>query len=179
MSEKEEMRPVPDLPDHWADTDGVIWEPTGDGGMRPATLCRPKGGYPFVNVRKADGKRGPRDVHRLVCAAFHGPAPHKGAHARHLNHDKADSRPKNLAWGSRADNAADSKRAGRYRKGQSHPHAKLSDHDVHALRVAHSLKVPASALAERWNISVSHVHALVSGRRRPVGGGEGGAELTG
>lgn len=43
-------------------------------------------------------------VHRLVCEAFHGPAPFEGAVVMHLDEDARNNRPENLAWGSQREN---------------------------------------------------------------------------
>lgn len=48
-----------------------------------------------------------RLVHHLVAAAFLGPRP-PGAVVRHLNGDSRDNRPSNLAYGTPAENIADS-----------------------------------------------------------------------
>lgn len=43
-------------------------------------------------------------VHRLVCEAFHGLAPFKGAIVLHLDEDPSNNRPENLRWGTRKEN---------------------------------------------------------------------------
>lgn len=43
-------------------------------------------------------------VHRLVCEAFHGPAPFTRAVVMHINEDVSDNRAKNLKWGSQKEN---------------------------------------------------------------------------
>lgn len=43
-------------------------------------------------------------VHRLVCEAFHGPAPFPRAVVIHLNEDALDNRPENLRWGTQKEN---------------------------------------------------------------------------
>lgn len=45
-----------------------------------------------------------RLVSRLVCEAFHGPAPAHKPLAMHGNDDSTDNRPENLSWGSHKDN---------------------------------------------------------------------------
>lgn len=45
--------------------------------------------------------------HRLVCEAFHGPAPEGKPFALHRNDIPNDNRPENLYWGSLSDNQAD------------------------------------------------------------------------
>jgi hypothetical protein len=47
---------------------------------------------------------GTRKIHRLVCEAFHGPAPSKKSVVMHLNEDAHDNRPENLKWGTQKEN---------------------------------------------------------------------------
>ncbi len=44
------------------------------------------------------------NVHRLVCEAFHGPAPFPGAIVMHLDEDGLNNRADNLAWGTQKQN---------------------------------------------------------------------------
>ena len=53
-------------------------------------------------------------VHRLVCEAFNGPAPFPSALVRHLDDDRTNNHPSNLAWGDMRDNIDDAKRNGRF-----------------------------------------------------------------
>ena len=46
----------------------------------------------------------PRAVHRLVCEAFHGPAPFPDAVVMHLDEDGKNNRPDNLKWGTQREN---------------------------------------------------------------------------
>lgn len=43
-------------------------------------------------------------VHRLVCEAFHGPAPSKRSVVIHLDEDATNNRPENLRWGTQKEN---------------------------------------------------------------------------
>lgn len=43
-------------------------------------------------------------VHRLVCEAFHGPSPFRGAVVMHLDDDPANNRPENLKWATQKEN---------------------------------------------------------------------------
>ena len=43
-------------------------------------------------------------IHRLVCEAFHGPAPFPRAVVIHINEDAHDNRPGNLKWGTQKEN---------------------------------------------------------------------------
>lgn len=59
-------------------------------------------------------------VHRLVCAAFHGPAPFPNAEVDHLDGVKDNNAPNNLRWVTSKENKANiklrwaSKKATRY-----------------------------------------------------------------
>jgi hypothetical protein len=43
-------------------------------------------------------------VHRLVCEAFHGPAPKGKNIVLHLNEDSTDNRAENIKWGTQKEN---------------------------------------------------------------------------
>lgn len=43
-------------------------------------------------------------VHRLVCEAFHGPPPFKGAVVIHIDENALNNRPENLRWGTQKEN---------------------------------------------------------------------------
>lgn len=64
----------------------------------------------YLRIALGRGAGSQKCVHRFICMAFHGPPPFPNAHARHLNDHKLDNRPENLAWGTRSDNALDSRR---------------------------------------------------------------------
>ncbi|WP_228795152.1 NUMOD4 motif-containing HNH endonuclease [Nocardia nova] len=83
---------------------------TTGGGMqtRPGRIMRAKlarTGYLQIHLRKDDQTRYTH-VHRLVCEAFHG-LPSEGQEVRHLDGDRSNNVPANLAWGSSTDNAQD------------------------------------------------------------------------
>ena len=43
-------------------------------------------------------------IHRLICEAFHGPAPEGKPVVLHLNENALDNRPENLRWGTQKEN---------------------------------------------------------------------------
>lgn len=67
-------------------------------------------------------------VHRLVCEAFHGPAPEDKPFALHKNGDSLDNRADNLYWGDFVDNVADALRHGTHARTQSLKTHCPSDH---------------------------------------------------
>lgn len=55
--------------------------------------------YGFFNK-----ERGNLKIHRLVCEAFHGPAPFPKAVVIHLDENALNNRPENLKWGTQKEN---------------------------------------------------------------------------
>lgn len=74
-------------------------------------------GYYKLILRRA-GEKTTANVHRLVCEAFHGPAPEGKPLACHKDGDALNNRAENLYWGSLSDNMRDSVRHG------THPNAR-------------------------------------------------------
>lgn len=99
-------------------------------------------------------------VHRLVAAAWHGaPQPGQGV-ARHLNGNALDNRPANVAWGSAADNYADSVRLGEV--APRHPcgkfvRAPLTPEERAALVADIIAELPYAEIARRHQVSVGTV----------------------
>jgi hypothetical protein len=83
--------PIPGEPGYEASDRGDIRNARTGRVLRPAVMSR---GYLKVSL----GRKRQRLVHRLVAAAFHGPAPHAGDHVDHINFDRRDNRPGNLRW---------------------------------------------------------------------------------
>jgi hypothetical protein len=77
-------------------------------GALPNGGSRQYGGQPTTG--QWDGKRflyvhrgQTFKAHRLICEAFHGPAPH-GSVCMHLDENAANNAPTNLAWGTQKEN---------------------------------------------------------------------------
>lgn len=95
---------------------GRVKLPDGEYKMPNGGVCqyRPK---PVFGVRTKASKTarhvymglyskrfGNMKVHRLVCEAFHGPAPSKRSVVIHLDEDATNNRPENLRWGTQKEN---------------------------------------------------------------------------
>ena len=72
---------------------------------------RQYGGAPHFGIwNKTDGrfqffyKGKVYKVHRMVCEAFHGPAPAGAPVCMHLDENSANNRPDNLKWGTQKEN---------------------------------------------------------------------------
>lgn len=116
----EEWRDIPSVPQMQASSWGrVRLKPYSytmpNGGVRHYRNPKPRWG---VEQKAATGRDGvPRRrlvyilglrkcfiVARLVCEAFHGPAPKDRPIAMHLDEDPSNNKPGNLAWGTQREN---------------------------------------------------------------------------
>lgn len=117
-------------------------------------------GYWKVTL-KGNGRNARCLVHQLVAAAWLGPRP-EGREVCHNNGDRSDSRARNLRYGTRKENAEDSRR-----HGTSARPRKLSEKVVKLIREARGL-VPQAVLAARHGTSKSHVCNIQLGKRRTL-----------
>jgi len=141
-------RPIPSLPGYFADDVGQIhWGHDG-----PAIIGNPEKatGYWRVSLRRGFPRLKRFRVNRLVCEAFHGPAPSPLHHAAHEDNDLNNNRPDNLRWATPKENVADQFAAGTFILGVRHPLAKLTPELVTAIR---SSSLSQRAAAAHFNIS--------------------------
>lgn len=108
MSEQEIWRDVPYPPGLQASSLGRL-RVVPFFGVMPYGGLRKYGGEPTVGIwdgnRYIYGRKGKTyKVARLVCAAFHGPAPADKPVCMHLNENSRDNRPENLRWGTQKEN---------------------------------------------------------------------------
>lgn len=166
-----EWRVIPSFPVYEASEDGQIRRV--GGGVRKPHL--EKNGYLKLPLYM-DGTAYNQWVHRLVCEAFHGPAPFPSAEAAHENGIPLDVRESNLAWKTKAANAADKKRHGTENVGEQNGGSVLTPDAVRDLRRAYA-EAPRSSggkrvkkgtlqkLAAKHGITPNCVLAAVTGRR--------------
>lgn len=76
---------------------------------------RSRSGHMLVGLHR-DGNSETRFVHRLVCEAFHGPAPEGKPLVLHWDDNPANNVASNLRWGDAAENAEDRLRNSSTRK---------------------------------------------------------------
>ena len=109
------VKPIPSIPGALANTLGQIKLPEGEvkmpnGGFRTSKtkwingcVRRSKKGakheYMGILYRRKNYK-----IHRLVCEAFHGPAPDGKPVVIHLDEDGTNNAPSNLKWGTQKEN---------------------------------------------------------------------------
>lgn len=149
-----------DIP-HWLRVDlaGRIWNSRKPGGSPSATERRAEfksGTYPSVMCLN-----GVQSAHRVVYAWVHGEVP-AGVLVRHLNDNRLDNRPGNLAIGTYADNAADAIRNGTFTRGSRHGMSKIDERGVRAIRDAYAGGETLASLASRYGICKSNVSFIVN-----------------
>jgi hypothetical protein len=132
-----EWRSIIGFPGYHVSDDGRVFSKRLSNIM---ALRRDRYGYLSVSLRHR-GVRSTRRVHRLVCEAFHGPAPDEGCHAAHLDGDKLNNAAANVAWATAKENAAHKSEHGTNHgnggmPGERHPSAKLTAEQVGAIRAS-------------------------------------------
>lgn len=147
----------------------------GSGNAKAGRILKPKtdqDGYKIVRLCR-DGVAHDRKVHRLVCAAFNGAAPHPDALVRHRDGNPAHNTPGNLRWGTELENANDRASHGRTAKGERSPRARLTAAQAETIRRRHAearigrQRVPRGllpALASEFGMSVHGIATIVAGR---------------
>lgn len=104
-------------------------------------------------------------VHTLVAQAFLGPP--NGRHVNHIDGNKLHPAAHNLEYVTHAENMAHAGRTGLMARGEAHPHCKLSDNDIAAMRKAQHEGAPYSQLARTWRVSLHTVHHVINRLTRP------------
>ena len=111
-------------------------------GARELAQFPNKDGYMFVRV-VVNGRRVKKAVHRLVALTHLGPQPAPGHEVRHLDGNKLNNHFKNLAWGTRKQNAEDRDRHGRTSRGAMHSYAVRMSNQAEATRAYHKSRTEA------------------------------------
>lgn len=154
------------------DTEGRVWRIAVHRGRfryetprRRAEKVLPTG-YLMVRVMR-DGRLVTGLAHRLVWQHLHGDIP-AGLVINHKNGQKADNRPSNLELVTYSGNTRHAHRSGlRDQRGQKNPAARVSDHDIAAIRTAYAAGgVTMQALGDRYGIALQTVSKIVRGERR-------------
>lgn len=169
------------FPDYAVSNLGRVKRVTVDAkGHRPRVL-KPwvnNKGYECIGLTGPDGVS-KHPVHRLVCRAFHGPAPRGRTDAAHCDGDCRNNREDNLRWASRAENMEDSRKHGtmaigkrhgrttkpeRTPRGEQHGHAKLTERDVIKIRRAPRTPGSGVALAAEYGVCPALICTIRSGK---------------
>lgn len=118
-------------------------------------------GYAAVTLCAPGGVRVTRYVHALVLEAFVGPRP-PGHEACHLDGNRTHNAIANLAWGTRAENAAHKVLHGTVLRGERQAAAKLSWDSADFIR--RNENATSGELAEHFGVSDAAVLSVRRGR---------------
>jgi hypothetical protein len=115
----------------------------------------------YVVVKPSVGGVSPmRRVHRLVCAAFHGPCP-EGHQCNHKNGIKTDNRAENLEWVTPSENVLHANRLGIGGRGERNGRAKLTQKQADKIRVSVGTAV---SLAAKYGVSNTLIAMVRQGK---------------
>lgn len=163
----EEWRPVPDWPYEVSNLGRIRRTTTVNNRWLAGRLLKPSGKHHQGRDRQLLYGEGRRRravaLHRLVCAAFHGPAPADKPLVRHLDGNPSNNRSDNLAWGDYRENQLDAIRHG-MGGGERNARAKLTDAQAAELRAAYeALKTPDDRLPNGARAVLMQRFGLLSG----------------
>jgi hypothetical protein len=116
-----------------------------------ATHLNP-GGYPSMHFFM-DGRGVTRQIHPLVCEAFHGVKPTPDHEAAHWDGIKTNNSASNLRWATPAENSADRDRHGTRARGVKLRTAKLTDEKVREIRALVDQGYGTLAIATNFAVS--------------------------
>lgn len=132
-------------------------------GCRPWFGSQLPKGYGSFRIGGAGSRK--QGAHRVAYALTHGECP-AGVHVRHTCDNPVCCAPEHLIPGTNADNVRDAKERGRHAHGERHGSAKLSDAEVIQIRDLRAEGVPASVIADRFDVTANYVYHLASRRPR-------------
>jgi hypothetical protein len=160
--------PVPAAPGYAVSDGGRVFScvPCSWARELPRELRPTRTGTGYHMVRLQIDKRATaKGVHQLVAAAFLPPPAEGQDRVRHLDGDPANNAVANLAWGTQAENCADTVRHGRTLKGLKNPNAKLNDELVVAARILASQGYSMAAIGSFLGVGGETIRRAVSGEQ--------------
>lgn len=164
-----DIREIPDLPHYGISSDGRTWTQKRRCGTKVCISdqwreLKPTPQYVghMLQTFNVGGRKVYRLVHRLVLEVFFGPCP-EGMECRHLDGNPGNNRLDNLAWGTKKENQADSRRHGTAymlpgRKGE---YRKIDERSAIEIRKLASEGVSRKALSIRFGLGTSQVGRIV------------------
>lgn len=153
-----------------------LWEISDEGQVRRLVSSRRVNagfiatqflvrGYPKVTLTVEKCRKRCVFVHRLVCEAYHGPAPSESHQVAHFDGVKTNNRASNLRWATPQENQDDRIRHGTTIKGELCFNAKLTEADVREIRANYSgRRGEAADLARHHGLTLSAMHNVIRGR---------------
>jgi hypothetical protein len=141
--------------DAWMMVVGDRWREIGTSLSRGyPTICIPS------QIAEGRGVTRKLDVHRLVCEAFHGPAPH-GMEVAHLDGVRHHNAPSNLQWCTHRDNMEQSRDHGTMPMGERHGMSRLRAADIVEIRQLHAAGASLAALGRKYGVRYQSIRRIV------------------
>jgi hypothetical protein len=147
-----QLRKIPGRPAYFINPQGDVFT------IRKLRQFRDKDGYARVStvrLRKA--------VHWLLALVFLKPPKPGQREVRHLDGNPRNNSLDNLAWGTRAENAADMARHGTV-KGSKNANARLTESQALEISGLIDMKVRIYEIASRFKVCIGTVKAIREGR---------------
>jgi hypothetical protein len=160
------FRVIPGYPRYAIDENGDVLSTClrGSRKSRPWTKAMrlafsvDKDGYHRVSLSH-DGHSRQIPVHTLVLLTFVGPCP-DGMQCRHLDGNPANNQVTNLAWGTRLENAQDTRLHGTAIVGENSPNTKLRNADVLEIRKRRANGYSLDEIAFDFGVSINTVSTI-------------------
>ncbi|WP_081774310.1 HNH endonuclease [Sphingomonas sp. URHD0057] len=134
---------------------------------RPVSVWVDRYGYAFVRLGLGRGVPRNFKLSRLVCEAFHGPAPSPTHHAAHNDGNPANNAVDNLRWATPAENNADKRLHGTHLLGERHAGVKVTDAELRSARQQFTgARGQVAQFARDFGISRSTAYNLLHQRVR-------------
>jgi len=143
-------------PGYSIDEQGRIFSDRAGRFLKPIRM----GEYLGVQIPDRTGRLQKRYVHRLVLEFTTGACP-AGMQARHLDGDRFNNAPANLAWGTPTENNGDKKRHGTTGAGERNAMARLTWSQVVAIRERAAAGCKQIALAREFDVSAMTISRVV------------------
>lgn len=117
-----------------------------------------RNGYLTASARfPNDSRDAPHLVSRLVCMAFHGGPPFESAEVRHLDGDRKNNAPENLAWGTAKENSMDKVLHGTLLLGEKAPGSKITDAQALEIRAKYDAGDSLSKIGREFGVTRSNI----------------------
>lgn len=157
----EEWRPAPRLEGYEVSSLGRMrsWRNRRGWPLEEPVIVGHVNGDGYMVHSPTHGGRQVR-VYRLVCEAWHGPAPEGKPMVRHLDDDPSNNVPANLAWGDAGDNARDRSRNGNSRSPRN---GTLTHEQVREIRRRRADGESGPAIARDFGVTSGTVYHIMSG----------------
>jgi hypothetical protein len=152
------LRPVPGCEGYFINREGEVY------CIRKMSVHRSvSDGYMRLGIRK-NGKLFRKALHHLLAITFLPPRKRGQILVRHLDGNQINNAVSNLAWGTHAENSADSVKHGTSSRGEKNTKAKLTEQAVIEIRAADKSRGWTKRLARRYGVGVEAIAAAASGR---------------